>query len=140
MSALVEDLQPYFAMDMSYDVIIGHSLGGTVALSLLPFLPKTKNITVLLLDPAIEVSAEEADMHEKIFLQEVASAKTADECMAENPAWSRRDCVSKAMGLSMCDESDVQNIIRVNVQASKLQLLLTILLNSTTGRGLLVVC
>ncbi|OAX39039.1 alpha/beta-hydrolase [Rhizopogon vinicolor AM-OR11-026] len=52
-SAFAEDLQPYFATD-TYDVVIGHSLGGMVALSLLLFLPKEKETTVILVDPPLE--------------------------------------------------------------------------------------
>jgi len=124
MSALAEDLQPYFPMDMSYDVIIGHSLGGVVTLTLLPFI-KTKDTTVILVDPSLEVSDEKIQILEAFFVREVTSTKTVEQCMAENPAWSRRDCMLRMMGLSMCDSGDIKDILRVIVQLLKLQELLT---------------
>ncbi|KAG0702369.1 Alpha/Beta hydrolase protein [Suillus ampliporus] len=111
-STLAEDLRPY--MDTSYDVIIGHSLGGAVALSLLPFLPKTKETTVIFLDPALELTDEIIEMTRDMFLKEVANVRPAEEHMAENPAWSRPDCISRALGVSMCDRTVVEEIFRQN--------------------------
>ncbi|KAG0700630.1 hypothetical protein DFH29DRAFT_931119 [Suillus ampliporus] len=105
-------------MDMSYDVIIGHSLGGTVALALMPFLPKTKETTIILLDPGLEITAEQAEMISDIFTKEVAHVRTADEYMAENNAWSRRDCVLRVLGLSMCNPTDVEATVRDNIPCS----------------------
>ena len=115
-SALAEDLLPYFGMDTSYDVIIGHSLGATVTLSLLPFLPKTKETTVVLLDPPLEVPTEHFDMLKDMFLKEAANTKSVDEWMAENPSWSRRDCVLRIQGLSVCGSAAIKGILQVNVQ------------------------
>ncbi|KAG1831955.1 Alpha/Beta hydrolase protein [Suillus subalutaceus] len=113
-STLAEDLRPYFVMDMSYDVIIGHSLGGTVTLSLLPFLPNTKDTTVILLDPAIELTKETADKCENWFLKEIANVRTADDHMAENPAWSRGDSLIRALGVSMCGRTVVEGVFKHN--------------------------
>jgi len=111
-------------MDMSYDVIIGHSLGAIVALALLPLF-KTKDTTAILVDPALEISDEEIQMREDYLVREVTSTKTVDQCMAENPAWSRRDCMLRMMGLSMCDSGVIKDIFRVIVQSLKLQELFT---------------
>ncbi|KAG0700632.1 hypothetical protein DFH29DRAFT_613596 [Suillus ampliporus] len=105
-------------MDMSYDVVIGHSLGGSVTLALMPFLPKTKETTIILLDPGLEITAEQAEMIPDIFTKEVAHVRTADEYMAENNAWSRRDCVLRVLGLSMCNPTDVEATVRSNAPCS----------------------
>jgi pimeloyl-ACP methyl ester carboxylesterase len=99
-SAFAEDLQPYFATD-TYDVIIGHSLGGTVALSLLPFLPKEKETTVILVDPPLE-APDRPGIDKNVIM---VRTQTVDEYMAENPAWSRVDCVLRVLGVSMCDRT-----------------------------------
>ncbi|OAX40308.1 alpha beta-hydrolase [Rhizopogon vinicolor AM-OR11-026] len=112
-SRLAEDLRSYFVMGTSYDVIIGHSLGGAVALSLLPFLPP-KKVTIVLVDPAIEVPDEQLDIHQELFVKDVVSLKTPDEHMAENPAWSRRDCVLRTIGLSMCDGAIMKSLFQQN--------------------------
>ncbi|KAG2056001.1 alpha/beta-hydrolase [Suillus hirtellus] len=113
-STLAEDLRPYFVMDTSYDVIIGHSLGGAVTLSLLPLLSNTKETTVILLDPALELTKEIADKYENWFLKEIANLRTADDHMAENPAWSRGDSMLRALGISMCDDTVVKRIFEHN--------------------------
>ncbi|OAX39177.1 alpha beta-hydrolase [Rhizopogon vinicolor AM-OR11-026] len=110
-SSIAEDLRSYFVMGTSYDVIIGHSLGGPVALSLLPFLPK-KEVTVILVDPAIEVPHELAEMFQELFVKEVVTLRTPDEHMAENPAWSRSSCVQRMMGLSMCDSTTIKSLFQ----------------------------
>lgn len=112
MSALAEDLRPYFIEDTSYDVIIGHSLGGTVALSLLPFLPKTKETTLILLDPPLE-AGETIEMHKSWFLNEVANIKTTEELVDEY-GWSRRDCVLNVLGVSMCDRTTIEGVFSHN--------------------------
>ncbi|KAG0705399.1 Alpha/Beta hydrolase protein [Suillus ampliporus] len=114
MSALAEDLRPYF-VNTSYDVIIGHSVGGTVALSLLPFLPKTKETSMILLDPTLEPTQETTEMAKIMLLKEVANVRTVDEYMAENPTWSRRDCVLRVLGLSMCDRTVIEGIFQHNM-------------------------
>ncbi|KAG1730353.1 Alpha/Beta hydrolase protein [Suillus lakei] len=107
-SAFAEDLRSYFVMDMSYDVIIGHSFGGSVALSLLPFLPKKKETTVILLDPGLELTEKRGGINSNLFLKEIANVKAADVHMVQNPAWSRRDCVLRTLGFSMCNRSAVE--------------------------------
>ncbi|KAG1755984.1 hypothetical protein EDB19DRAFT_446047 [Suillus lakei] len=114
MSTLAEDLRPYFVKDMSYDVIIGHSLGGTVALSLLSFLPKTKETTVILLDPPLEPTEEATQLTMQYALSETV---TAEELM-ENPAWSRRDCMLIELGMFMCDRTAIEGIFLHNTPMS----------------------
>ncbi|KAG2158932.1 Alpha/Beta hydrolase protein [Suillus bovinus] len=113
-STLAEDLRPYFAMDMSYDVIIGHSLGGLVILSLLPFLPKTKGTTVILVDPPLQRTAEQFKNDKIRFMKEITDARTADEHMAEHPAWSRGDSMLRALGVYMCDRTVIEGIFEHN--------------------------
>lgn len=107
-SAFAEDLRPYFVMDTSYDVIIGHSFGGAVTVSLLPFLPKKRETTVILLDPGLEFTEEQNKMNLNLFLKETANIKPVDVHMVKNPAWSHRDCTLRTLGFSMCDRTAVE--------------------------------
>ena len=66
----------------------------------------------------------EIQMYEDLSVRKVTSTKTVDQCMTENPAWSRRDCMLRMMGLSMCDSGVIKDIFRVIVQQLKLQELL----------------
>lgn len=101
-------------MGTSYDVIIGHSLGGAVILSLLPILPSTNETAIILLDPALEISKESVDKYENLFLKEIENARTADDHMADNPAWSRGDSALRALGVSMCDHTVIKGIFKHN--------------------------
>lgn len=120
-SDFAEDLRPYFAMDTSYDVIISHSFGCQVNLSLLPFLPKTKETTVILVDPALELTEAQVKMNQNLFLELTKNIKTAEEHMAENPAWSRRDCVLRTLGVAMVDPNTVE-VFRRNPSWSSIAL------------------
>ncbi|KAG0702371.1 Alpha/Beta hydrolase protein [Suillus ampliporus] len=106
-SAFAEDLRQYFVMDTSYDVIIAHSFGGPVALSLLPFLPKTKETTIILVDPVLEVAEEKLKTNKNWFLNEMTNVRTTEERMVGNPAWSRRDSVLRTLGVAMCNPTVV---------------------------------
>lgn len=112
-SNIAEDLRSYFAMGTSYDVIIGHSLGGPVALSLLPFLPKTQETTVILLDPALELTEEKIKSNTQLVLNEMSRIRTPEEHMAENPTWSRRDSTLRVLGMAMYDRAAIE-ILRQN--------------------------
>lgn len=41
-------------------------------------------------------------------MDEMARIKTPEEYMAANPAWSRRDCISRVLGLTMCDRAAME--------------------------------
>ncbi|KAG1836406.1 hypothetical protein DFJ58DRAFT_846982 [Suillus subalutaceus] len=124
-STLVEDLQPYFINDTTYDVVAGHSLGGIVALSLLQFLPKTKQATVILLDPPLEIEGT-TEMYKSWFLNEVANVKTTEE-LVDDLGWSQRDYVLHALGVSMCNSTTIEGIFSVILQLWTWRMLLTLL-------------
>ncbi|KAG2156890.1 Alpha/Beta hydrolase protein [Suillus bovinus] len=111
-SNIAEDLRPYLAMDQFYDVIIGHSFGGPVTLALLPFLPKTHNTKVILLDPALEMTEEKIKINTQLLLNEMARIRTPEEHMAENPAWSRRDSELRVLGMTMYDRAGVEMFLQ----------------------------
>jgi pimeloyl-ACP methyl ester carboxylesterase len=125
-SSLVDDLQPYFIKDTFYDVVVGHSLGGTVALSLLHLLPKTKQTNVILLDPPLEIERT-LEMHKSWFLNEVTNVKNIQE-LVDYFGWSRRNCMLHAFGVSMCDPTTIEGVFSVIFQMWTLRTLLTRLL------------
>ena len=142
-SALAEDLQPYFT-NTSYDVIIGHSLGGPVVLALLPFLHKKKATTIIFVDAAFEIPETRVKTLEKIFLEEIDHPRTLDEYMAENPSWSQRDHVLRMLGFSMCDRKTVKGTFRVRLfrcgNGERLLTASAFVANRKTSHGLSVTC
>lgn len=122
---------------------MGHSFGCLVTLSLLPFLPKTKETTIILVDPAIEITEVQFNSYQHVFLRRTADhVNTTEEHMAENPVWSRRDCVLRTLGIAMVDPDTVE-VFKVIFQVLKLEALLTssaFATNSETKHGLPVGC
>jgi hypothetical protein len=121
---------------------MGHSFGCFVTLSLLPFLPKTKETTIILVDPAIEFTEAQFKNSQNVFLRLTTKVETPEEHMAENPAWSRRDCVLRTLGVAMVDPDTVE-VFKVIFQVLKLEALLTnsaFASNSETYHGLPVGC
>ncbi|KAG1724481.1 Alpha/Beta hydrolase protein [Suillus lakei] len=115
MSTYAKDLLPYFAHDTSYDVIMGHSLGGPVALELLPFLPTKKETTIILVDPALDLNETQANAAVSYLSQETMTVRTAEEHMAENHTWSRNDSVLRVLGATMCSRTVVEQTIQQNM-------------------------
>lgn len=91
-----------------------------MTLALLPFLPQTQNTTVILLDPALELTKEKIKINKQFAMDEMTRIKTPEEYMAKNPAWSRRDCISRVLGMTMCDRAAIETeIFRVIFQFLK---------------------
>ena len=97
---LAKDIQPYF-VNTHYDIIMGHSLGGAVLAELLPFLPQRRPISVILVDPALEIAPDIVDMARRYFSDDIANVRPIDAYMAENPNWTRVGAVTRVVGLHM---------------------------------------
>ncbi|KIJ70582.1 hypothetical protein HYDPIDRAFT_172369 [Hydnomerulius pinastri MD-312] len=111
--SMAEDLRPYFNTT-HYNLIIGHSLGAVVSAHLLPLLHHCHPVTVIMVDPPLEVSAEHAARANAFFSGEATNVRTAEAYLEENPTWTREDAVSRVLGASMCSAHVVQEIFRRN--------------------------
>ncbi|KAG6330728.1 hypothetical protein ID866_8361 [Astraeus odoratus] len=94
-------------MHTHYDIIIGHSLGGAIIANLLPRLRQSQALSVVLVDPALEVSSEHATMFREIFAAEVADVRPMQVHIEENPKWARVDAITRTVGLHMCTSPEV---------------------------------
>ncbi|KAG1892756.1 Alpha/Beta hydrolase protein [Suillus subluteus] len=94
---LADELLPYFQA-AEYDIIIGHSMGALVVLSLLKYLPKTKPTSVVLIDPSLELTAEQMMVAKVRFSNDVRTNPTAEDYMALNPLWTREDAILRVLG------------------------------------------
>lgn len=115
----------YFASGITYDVIVGHSLGGTVTLALLPLLSvpesqnngktKTKTKTaVILVDPGIECSDQVLDEFASRYGAEIQHVRSVEAHMADHPTWTRQDAVSRVVGLCMAQSELPKLIFKVS--------------------------
>ncbi|KIM63771.1 hypothetical protein SCLCIDRAFT_23949 [Scleroderma citrinum Foug A] len=110
---LAKDIQPYF-VNAHYDIIMGHSLGGAVLAELLPFLPQSRPISVILVDPALEPNPDEADMARRYFSDEVANVRPVEAYLADNPSWTRVDAITRVIGLHM--HKSVEAVVQIFAQ------------------------
>jgi hypothetical protein len=79
---------------------------------------KEKETTVILVDPPLETPDEKLKIDKDLVLDQVTNVKTANEFMAENPAWSRADCVLRTLAVSICDRTIV-SLLQVSFQIVK---------------------
>ncbi|KAG2074489.1 hypothetical protein BDR04DRAFT_1093235 [Suillus decipiens] len=90
LQTLADDLLPYLQA-AEYDIVIGHSMGGLVVLSLLKYLPKTRPISVVIIDSSVEITAEQMVIR-KVTLFDDARVTPKDH-MDLNPLWTREDAI-----------------------------------------------
>ncbi|KAF9224503.1 hypothetical protein BS17DRAFT_779943 [Gyrodon lividus] len=115
-NTLAEDLRSYFAGGIVYDVIVGHSLGGAVALALMPFIPADKRTAVVLVDPGIEFDQAFVAIVERIYTAQIQNVGSVEAHMAEHPTWTRQDVVSRVLALHMAQGDVVKQIFAVSVR------------------------
>ncbi|KAG2339856.1 alpha/beta-hydrolase [Suillus weaverae] len=114
MQTLADDLLPYLQA-AEYDIVIGHSMGAHVVLSLLKYLPKTKPTSVVLIDPSVEITAEQmVDFRAKLS-NNIRSNPTAEDYMALNPLWTREDAIWRVLGTQIGRPTNSDDHIDGNV-------------------------
>jgi pimeloyl-ACP methyl ester carboxylesterase len=94
-----------------WDLVLGHSLGGAVALVAQDLDPGFARMLVLL-DPLLQNTDPENSL--KQHLAGVDAKPDADELSADLPRWHRRDCAAKARALRGVDRTTVVRTIMQN--------------------------
>ncbi|KAJ8592115.1 alpha/beta-hydrolase [Rhizopogon salebrosus TDB-379] len=112
---LVDDLLPYFEA-AEYDIVIGHSMGGIVVLSLLKHLPQNRPTSVVLIDPsAIELTEEQLVERRVLFSSDVRANHSVEDYMALNPLWTREDAIWRALGVQIGRATNAHDHLDGNV-------------------------
>jgi len=101
--SIAEDLLPLVHRWKTFDLIIGHSLGGLVALALLAYLPNPHPTAVLILDPPLYHSPQVVAAMPAWWREQTAVIHQPEVYKAENPLWSYQDAVWRALGLHLVD-------------------------------------
>lgn len=94
-------------------LIISHSLGSLVALSLLSLLPGS-DTRFILIDPALEFTLDEMSSLRDELVREVTQVKTFDQMTAAFPLWGRKDVIGEVSALLLCDAGVVNAIFDVS--------------------------
>jgi len=89
----------------SWDLVLGHSLGGTVALAAMAAIPDWTR-RLILEDPSLESRAPEAMLAD--FLQPFAAPITLERIAAENPRWQVKDHQIAVDALRQCGAETIE--------------------------------
>jgi len=111
---LADDLLPYFQA-AKYDIVIGHSMGALVVLTLLKHLPKTKPTSVVLIDPSLEITAEQMVDGRVRFSSDIRTNPTAEDYTALNHLWTREDGIWRVLGTQIGRPTNPDDHIDGNV-------------------------
>ncbi|KZP34131.1 alpha/beta-hydrolase [Athelia psychrophila] len=112
MAANVQPLLSQYGTDAPISLIIGHSLGCLVALSLLSSLSSHPH--VVLVDPPLELSPGTLSIIQKGMTKSVTEITTIEQTAAAQPQWKPRDIISQVTGKLLCDEEVVDAILTQN--------------------------
>jgi pimeloyl-ACP methyl ester carboxylesterase len=109
LSDLADDV---LALGTGWDLLVGHSLGGAVAVVLLSQEPSFARRAVLI-DPALRISTEGRDAFLTATLNEVATAD-ADAYQAAHPTWHPRTVQARVDAHRAVDPEAITAIMTVN--------------------------
>ncbi|KAH7915499.1 Alpha/Beta hydrolase protein [Hygrophoropsis aurantiaca] len=117
-SALAATLRPLFTKTPTfsgYDLVIGHSLGGLITLSLLSLIGATdKLVRVVVIDPPLEQDAALVAHFRKMFVEFVTNVRPAETVAGENPLWTRDDVAWHTLSEELCDPAAVEAVFEQN--------------------------
>ncbi|KAG2098700.1 Alpha/Beta hydrolase protein [Suillus discolor] len=113
---LADDLLPYLQA-AEYDIVIGHSMGGAVVLSLLKYLPKTRPTSVVLVDSSVELTADQMAVRRAKVSNDVRVKPNpaVEDYMASNPLWTREDAIWRSLGTHIARATNYDDHMDGNV-------------------------
>jgi pimeloyl-ACP methyl ester carboxylesterase len=101
------------ALGTGWDAVLGHSLGGAVAVVAATEDPEFARRLVLL-DPALLMAAVPTEEAVALLVEPYHRPRTAEAVAAENPTWGPEDVRLKLEALALCPEEAVAATVRDN--------------------------
>lgn len=98
--------------DARVDLLIGHSLGGPVSLSLYPRL-KHKLRRLVLVDPALEVTDARIEGAKNQNLDDVKKRLSPAELLKQEPNWSFNAAAVKSLAVCLASSDAIESIMTV---------------------------
>ncbi|KAH7931298.1 hypothetical protein BV22DRAFT_1027530 [Leucogyrophana mollusca] len=92
-------------------------MGGATALALLPFLPHSRPISMILVDPGLELSADLTETIRGLCIGGINDARAGkgfELSKAAYPQWKEEDVMWTVLGMYMCDIAAIEEIFRQN--------------------------
>ena len=104
-ATFVEHLRPLLDSLPSLDLLVGHSLGGVVAVAIPAQYKQKLGFRMALLDPVLEFPVEIFKGLRAEIIQEVSEPLSVEQYQKENPRWTQEDCAIKVLGAVLCTPS-----------------------------------
>jgi len=123
-AGMAEELQPFFSAapgsgggERPYDIIVGYSLGALITCALLPLLKCTHPVSVVLVDPPLELDTEPVAFFRGFYSEVVRrpEVQTPETFLQQNPLWRKEDAIVASLGAWLCDVAAVEAIFDQNV-------------------------
>ncbi|ORY92865.1 Alpha/Beta hydrolase protein [Leucosporidium creatinivorum] len=109
--SFVSHLRPQLdGLSAPLDLLVGHSLGGRLAVAL-----QLKPKRMVLLDPVLEVEAGDIEGFRKALTAEVRNPATVEQYLVDNPKWSKEDAAIKVAGAILCSPEAVEGVCDTNL-------------------------
>ena len=112
-SSVAKDLCPYLEA-RNYSLVIGHSVGAIVALSLFQHLPPSHRTAILLVDPSMQQTSTQLEVVDGMLTDTYVSVKSAEAYRAENPLWTREDSIYRVLGIRLGSVEAIHGILSVS--------------------------
>jgi pimeloyl-ACP methyl ester carboxylesterase len=97
------------------DLLIGHSLGGVIAMALIPHLLPAPKLRLVLVGPALDIDAPSIALVREDVVDETSHPGTVASYQAANPRWTEADCAIKVLGAVLCDPRACEQVCDVRV-------------------------
>jgi hypothetical protein len=112
--AFADALMPLLSSSAPFDLVVGHSLGTLVILTLLPDFRFSGRGRMILVDPPLEIGAGEPfEMTRKACVDQVLNIKSVQEYMAKMN-WTETDAVWRILGLQLCKPETINTFFDVS--------------------------
>jgi hypothetical protein len=110
--AIANALLPLLSSSPLFDLVIGHSLGTLILLTLLPNFRFSGRGRIVLIDPPLELGAESLEMIRKSCIDQVSNIKSVQEYMTRTNR-TDADAVWQILGLQLCKPEVINTFFKV---------------------------
>ncbi|KIM80189.1 hypothetical protein PILCRDRAFT_822708 [Piloderma croceum F 1598] len=113
--AIANALFPLLSSSPPFDLVVGHSLGAIILLTLLPNVRFSGQGRIVLIDPPLELGVEPLEVIRKSCIDQVSNIKSVQEYMTRMN-WTEADAVWEILGLQLCKPEVINTFFKQNMR------------------------
>lgn len=110
LQTFTDALRPLLAGTPPFELVIAHSLGALVALSLFKDVKDT--LRLVLVDPPLEQASGAVEVIKRLAINEVSTVQSVEYYIVEK-GLSERDAVLAVLGKNLCKPSVIEDVFKV---------------------------